>query len=83
MYYIPRRMAPKKIEIAKFTDRKEPEAVYTIINGNCDCPARAKSCKHTSIAAAWLNNGEMLGIVFDENLNYNLLFTDGFYEEIC
>jgi len=33
-------------EIAKFSDHMEPDDVYTIKNGHCNCPAYRRPCKH-------------------------------------
>ena len=49
--YLVRQQFPRTFEIANFTDRKEPDAVYHIRGGKCSCPAAwgKKSCKHQSI----------------------------------
>ena len=49
--YLVRQQFPKVFEIAIFTDRAEPDAVYHIRNGKCSCPAAwgKKSCKHQAL----------------------------------
>lgn len=54
--YLVRQQFPRVYEIANFTYRKEPDAVYHIRNGKCSCPAAwgKKSCKHQALLKSFL-----------------------------
>lgn len=52
--YTVRYIKDHTFEIARFDDRKEPLAVYTVSHGKCSCPAsyRSKKCKHLALVKA-------------------------------
>ncbi len=69
MVYVFRRLAPKRVELAKFEDRSEPIVVYNIVAGRCDCPSRVP-CKHPKLLDFWMELGEPIGCAIDEDKNY-------------
>ena len=84
MVYVLRRLAPKRVELAKFEDRSEPIATYNIVAGRCDCPSRVP-CKHPKLVDFWKEIGEPIGCAIDEDRNYYPFIDSEFTEmrKIC
>lgn len=59
--YTVRKIDFEEFQIAKWEDRKEPEAVYTVRNSRCSCPAsyRSKTCKHKKLVSEYLKTSEI------------------------
>ena len=55
-------------ELAKFEDSDSPTDVYTISARGCNCPSRFKNCKHNKMLSLWKKGGEVVGQVYDDNL---------------
>lgn len=66
MYYLIRKIKDN-FEVAKFTDYSEPEDVYTIKKGKCNCPAsyRSNNCKHKKLVEAYTTVPSYYEIVND------------------
>lgn len=49
--YTLREISKNIFEVAKFSDYKEPDAIYIIKNNKCSCPAsyKTKNCKHKKL----------------------------------
>ena len=46
MFYRMRDTSSGAIEVVKFDQDFEPEELYTITAGKCDCPSYRQPCKH-------------------------------------
>jgi hypothetical protein len=49
-------MNSRQFRVARFTDRKEPDAVYYVsTNGTCSCPV-GHDCKHVDLIVMLIDN---------------------------
>jgi len=83
-YFIAKTRYKDKYEITKFSDRNEPDSLWTIIAKKyptCDCPASRyqRTCKHLKLFKFWRENldsqiGMMLWLEGND-IEYKLAFT--------
>lgn len=66
--YLIRKLSHYTVEISKFTDYKEPDAVYQLTNRSCHCPAKVPNCKHKKMYEHWKSLGEPVGMWLTSDL---------------